>query len=144
MLPSKVMIEFHPCPTHLTWRNSPKENASPSLITLLSQEKREVLWRTCWGTHWELGEHIEKQMRTHWELKGNSGNTLGTREKWKKNPSPPPKLKREKKKARHVECMHGPSHWLHEISLPKRVCHHFWPELIPLQRRTPYLGLLFF
>jgi Zn-dependent oligopeptidase len=53
-----------------------------SLITLLNQEQnREVLWRTCWGMHRELGKHIEKQMRTHWELKGNSANTLGTREK---------------------------------------------------------------
>jgi hypothetical protein len=28
------------------------------------------------------------------------------------------------KKARHLECMLGPSHWLHEISLPKRLGHH--------------------
>jgi len=29
----------------------------------------------------------------------------------------------------HVES----SHWLHEISIFKIVCHHFWPELnIPL------------
>jgi hypothetical protein len=34
------------------------------------------------------------------------------------------------KKARHLECRLGPPHWLHEISLPKRVCHHFWPGLI--------------
>jgi hypothetical protein len=26
--------------------------------------------------------------------------------------------------------MLGPSHWLDEISLPKGVCHHFWPGLI--------------
>jgi len=25
------------------------------------------------------------------------------------------------KKARHLECRLGPPHWLHEISLPKRV-----------------------
>jgi hypothetical protein len=30
----------------------------------------------------------------------------------------------------------GPSHWLHEISLPKRVCHHFWPGLLPLANNT--------
>ncbi len=24
----------------------------------------------------------------------------------------------------HLECMLGPSHWLHEISLPKRLGHH--------------------
>jgi hypothetical protein len=33
--------------------------------------------------------------------------------------------------------MLGPSHWLHEICLPKRVFHHFRPGLYPLQR-TPY------
>jgi hypothetical protein len=38
-------------------------------------DKSEVLWRTCWGTHWELGEYIENLMRTPWELKRN---TLGT------------------------------------------------------------------
>jgi len=27
--------------------------------------------------------------------------------------------------------MLGPSHWLQEISLPKRVCHYFWPGLMP-------------
>jgi hypothetical protein len=32
--------------------------------------------------------------------------------------------------------MLGPSHWLHEISLPKRVPHHFWPGLIPLAKNT--------
>jgi len=40
------------------------------------------------------------------------------------------------KKARHLECLLGPSHWLHEISLPKRVHHHFWPGLIPLAKNT--------
>jgi hypothetical protein len=89
-------------------------------------------------------------MRTHWELKGNSGNTLGTREKWKKKsssptlPPPPPKLKRKKKKARHIECMHGSSPWLHQISFPKRVGHHFWPEIVPLAKKNTLLGVLIF
>ncbi len=27
--------------------------------------------------------------------------------------------------------MHAePSHWLHEISISKTVCHHFWPGLM--------------
>jgi hypothetical protein len=34
-------------------------------------DKNDMLWRTCWGTHWELGEHIENLMGTHWELKRN-------------------------------------------------------------------------
>ncbi len=84
------------------------------------------------GEHWELGEQIGNLMGTHWELKGN---IIGTH--WDQdfftNPSPP-NLKG--KKARHFECMLGPSHWLHEISLPKRVCHRFWHGLIPLAKNT--------
>ncbi len=106
-------------------------------------DKSEVLWRTCSGTHWELGEHIENLMRTHWELKRNiDENTLGPGEKWKKKPSPLPrqKLKREKSKAPWVYAWakNYASHWLHKISLPKRVHHHFWPGLYPVQR-TSYL-----
>jgi hypothetical protein len=32
--------------------------------------------------------------------------------------------------------MLGPSHWLHEISLPKRLGHHFWPGLTSLAKNT--------
>jgi hypothetical protein len=32
--------------------------------------------------------------------------------------------------------MLGPSHWLHEISLPKRLGHHFWPGLTALAKNT--------
>jgi len=52
----------------------------------------------------------------------------------KNNPLPPQNLKG--KEARDLECMLGPSHWLHEISLPKRVHHHFWRGLIPLAKNT--------
>ncbi len=76
----------------------------------------------CYGEH--VGEHIENLMRTHWELGENDAPPL----------PPTPKLKW--KKARHLECMLGPSHWLREISLPKRVCHHFWPGLIPISKNT--------
>jgi hypothetical protein len=64
----------------------------------------------------------------------------------KKNLSPlPPALKTQIKKLghlkgkeeRHLECMLGPSHWLHEISLPKRLCHHFWHGLTALAKNTP-------
>jgi hypothetical protein len=48
----------------------------------------------------------------------HNGNTLGTREK--KFPPPPALPNIKGKKARHLECMLGPSHWLHEISLPKK------------------------
>jgi len=49
------------------------------------------------------------------------------------SPPLPPNLKRTN--ARHLECMVGPSHWQHEICLPKRV-HHIWPGLIPLAKNT--------
>jgi hypothetical protein len=36
--------------------------------------------------------------------------------------------------------MLGPSHWLHEISLPKRVLCHFWLGLTPLAKNTLSIG----
>jgi hypothetical protein len=36
----------------------------------------------------------------------------------------------------------GSSHWLHEISLPKRVCHHFSPGLTPLANNTPPINVV--
>jgi len=70
------------------------------------------------------GEHVGEYI-------GNLGNKLGTQWEPAKNEKkilPPPNLKG--KKARQLECMLGLSHWLHEICLPKRVRHHFWPGLI--------------
>jgi hypothetical protein len=46
------------------------------------------------------------------------------------------------KKERHLECMLGPSHWLHEISLLKRLGHHFWPGLTALAKNTPTCSVL--
>jgi hypothetical protein len=80
-------------------------------------------------------------MGMHWELKET---TVGTREKWKKSsthpPSPSPPLHSQTlkgKKPRHFECMIEPTHWLHKISLPKRVHHHFC--LGYTISKTPYL-----
>jgi hypothetical protein len=50
-------------------------------------DKSEVLWRTCWGTHWELIKG--NIVRTHWEPGENE----------KKIPAPTPKLIRKKSKA---------------------------------------------
>jgi len=55
-----------------------------------------LIWRTCWGTHCELGEPIRNLEGTHWETGQNEN----------KNPSHPPNLKGIK--ARHLQ----PSHWL--------------------------------
>jgi len=35
-----------------------------------------VIWRTCWGTHWELEKHVKNLMGTHWELEGHIVETL--------------------------------------------------------------------
>jgi len=80
------------------------------------------------------GEHIGQLIATHWELKGN---IVGTHWELGRNETTPPPLPNLKsKKARHLECMLGPSYWLHEISLPKRVHHHFWPGLLPFAKST--------
>jgi hypothetical protein len=55
----------------------------------------------------------------------------------------PTLLNLEGRKARHLECMLGASHWVHEISLPKRVHHHFWPVLIPFANNTSLILLSF-
>jgi hypothetical protein len=63
-------------------------------------------------------------MGTLWE---HDGNTLGTKGKSKKNPSPLP-LKRKNLDRSQVHA--EPPHWLHEISLSKTVAHHFSPTLM--------------
>ncbi len=91
----------------------------------------EMLWKTCWGIHWKFGEHIEDMMVIYWEFKGN---IMGAKENWKISSSEstrPPNLKG--KNTKHLACVFGPSLWLHEISPPKRVHHHFWPELYASQ-----------
>jgi hypothetical protein len=76
------------------------------------------------GTYWELEGNI---VRTHWEAGKYEKNLCP-------HPRPPQNIKG--KKARHLEFMLGPSPWLHEISLPKRLGHHFWPGLTPLAKNT--------
>jgi hypothetical protein len=51
------------------------------------------------------------------------------------HPPPPPQNLQGKSKA-HLDGMLGPSHWLHEISLPKKVHHHFWHGLLHLAKNT--------
>jgi hypothetical protein len=80
-------------------------------------------------------------MRIHWELKGNIVGThweLGKNEKKIFPPSPPhpqTKSQKEKKKGTLSACLGLPI-GLSEISLPKRVRHHFWPGLIPSAKNT--------
>jgi hypothetical protein len=82
------------------------------------------------GMHWELEEHIRNLMGTHWEPRKNG----------KKSFQHPPPQYLKGHKARHLECMLRPSHWLHEICLFKRVHHLFWPRLIPLAKNTLPIG----
>jgi len=71
---------------------------------------------------------------TYWESDGNPLGTLKehieNQRKMKKK-SFAPTLKRNKSKPPWM-----PSHWLHEISLPKRVGHHFWPGIIAFAKNT--------
>jgi hypothetical protein len=71
---------------------------------------------------------------TWWEPIGNlKGTGWEQMKKIKILPSPPPsnpKLQRKQIKALWVHA--EPSHWLHEISIPKTVGHHIWAGLIPL------------
>jgi len=64
---------------------------------------------------------------THCEARKN--------EKYSSPPFPTPQNLKGKE-ARHLDYMLRPSHWLHEISLPKRVHHHFQLGLIPLAKNT--------
>ncbi len=54
----------------------------------------------------------------------------------KKSFSPTPPQTYKEKKARQLECILGPFHWVHEISLPKRVRLHFWPGLVPIAKNS--------
>jgi hypothetical protein len=88
-------------------------------------------------------------MRTNWEIQVN---TLGThweqgknekKKKKKKSYPTTPTQNLKGRKARHLECLLGPSDCLHEISLPKRVHHHhFWPGLIPTATNTLPIHLI--
>ncbi len=103
---------------------------------------------SCYGDH--VGEHIGnlgKILGTWWEPTGNFKWThweQGENEKKQKKNSFPttPTQNLKGRKARHLECMRGPSNWLHEISLPRRVHHHFWPGLIPLAKNTLPIHLI--
>jgi hypothetical protein len=81
------------------------------------------------GTHWELERNI---VRTHWEVEENEKKIF---------PPPHPTQNIKGKKTKHLECMFGPSHWLHEISLSKRLHHHFWHGLTPLAKNTPLISV---
>jgi hypothetical protein len=99
------------------------------------------------GQKWGAVENmLGNILRTWWEpIERLKGTYWEPRENEKKFPPRPPPLQTLKeKKARHLECMLWASHWLHEISLPKRVGHHFWPGLIiPFAKNTlPYSGTL--
>ncbi len=77
------------------------------------------------GTHWELERNI---VRTHWEVEKNEKKSFLT-----------PHTPKHKRKKKRLECMFGPSHWLHEISLSKRFHHHFWQGLTPHAKNTPLI-----
>jgi hypothetical protein len=101
-------------------------------------ERRGGLWAKHLAIKWgaignTLGEHIGNLgniLGTWWQPIGNLKGTWWEQRKNEKksSPHPHPKLKRKKIKALWVHTK--PSHWLHEISIPKRVHHHFQHGLI--------------
>jgi hypothetical protein len=92
----------------------------PPLRATYRGEKRKTLGKTYGIKQGAIGN-------THGE---QIGNLLGTEEKWKKSSSCPPRPNlKENNKVLWVQA--EPSHWLHETSIPKTVCHHFQPSLIP-------------
>jgi hypothetical protein len=113
-------------PTYISERRTPFSKAYGIKVRWYEEhvDKKITKLGNILGTHWELERNI---VQTHWETKKNEK---------KISPTPPPPLKHKRKKARHLECMIGPSHWLHEISLPKRLGHHFWPGLTALAKNT--------
>jgi hypothetical protein len=69
------------------------------LGVLIGGSEKEHIVILCWGTHWEPKKNEKKS-------------------------SPGPSSQNLKGiKTRHLECTLGPFHWLHEISIPKRVHH---------------------
>jgi hypothetical protein len=79
-----------------------------------------------------LEEHIGNlgnPLGIWWENVGNKGKMKKILLPLSPPPQNPlPKLKRKKNQGTLSACR---SHWLHENSISKTVCHHFWPELIP-------------
>jgi hypothetical protein len=77
---------------------------------------------TCWGTHWELEEHIGNPLGIWCEHIGNN-----PKKKKNNNNNPDSPQKGEK-----APCVHASSpHWLPIISLATCVLYHFlWPRLM--------------
>jgi len=86
----------------------------------------------CYGEH--VGKYIENFVNI---LLNRLGNLKGTQWEPGKNEKILPSQTKLKKKKEALECMLGPSHWLHEISLPKEFIIIFWAGLIPPCKEHP-------
>jgi hypothetical protein len=88
-------------------------------------DKVRNYWEYVGGTHWKIGEHSEKPLRTFWEhIENNKGpNNLNT------PPRPPLSFMRKKIRA-HLSHF-GSLHWLPRKSMPKLPLWQFWSRLMP-------------
>ncbi len=109
---------------------------------MLIWDKSEVVWRTCWGnTLGTWGTCWGNILRT-WGTCWGTHQAPGKNEKKSSFPPPPHQnLKRKTNKQGTLSACFGPCHWLHKISLPRRVGHYFWPRLIPpFAKNTELIG----
>jgi hypothetical protein len=134
------MWTFHKGASPILWEHWALPNRSISLVPQLqNRHKCATLWpafsvyvHESWTKPYSTKPYgIE--LRCYWgHLWEPHGNMMGTHwEQGKKNPKislPPPHLKRKKLDPSwlHAE----PSHWVHETSMSRSVCHRFWPTLM--------------
>ncbi len=108
-------------------------------------DKSEVLRRTCWGTHWELGEHIGNLMGTNWELKGNIVRTHWQPGKYEKKSSPlpfPKKTLKRKKQGTLSACLGLPISCMKFLFTKSSSPFLAWPNNTPCKEESTYLGFM--
>jgi hypothetical protein len=81
---------------------------------------------------WCCGEHVGKLR----DIIGKHAEKTKIKKFHPPTPGPLPILCPQGNKDDPSRVQVQPSHWLHEISIPKTGCHRTWPKLIPLFKRV--------